>query len=937
MTQTSPKPDRQHHIDDNGSATQSDRHDNPLPTASEPLVLPYQDQAISQEPSSEHWWQRVSLQKKATTVAVAIGTIPVLLVGGFAYYFAGKTLTEQVTESQLTITADMADKVNRFVSERYIDIQDIADLPIFTNPDLQESTTGQQKDKVLANIIENSSGLYNSLAIFDLQGNLIAQGETGDRLPNHFDRDYFQAVLKTDQPAIAQPRPSKTTGVFSLHFAAPVKDAVTGQTIAIVRSRSTVEDLEELVSIYGRGASDYLLLNSNNEAFVSENDALEGENLLANLPLLNAVVEQSQPTALRAVQKPLNVEQFVTYVPMPELPGAQALTWKAAILTPTSAAFAVRRQLLIAILAGTGLTAILVGLVAAYLADRATRPILDATKAIAKLGQGELDTHLEVQGADEVAALKSNINKLSAQLKEFTREQELSIDQAGLLTAITGSAIADEQDINEAFEQALQGTRQLLKCDRTVIYRFNPDWSGYLSHESVHSGLTSALDEKATDPCIPQDLLNAYTNGRVVPTSNVFRTNYHPDHMDLLKRLQVKANLVVPIISQGQLFGLLVAHHCHSFHQWQPKEINFLKQVAAQMGVILERITLIQQQKLAEQQQRREKEHLQQRALELLMQVDPVSQGDLSIRASVTPDEIGTIADSYNATIESLRKLVTQVQSAVQEVSTTTSTNEASIQSLSTEAARQTDNITAALDRIQAMTESIRAVSSNAEAAEAFVQQAAKTVAAGDAAMNRTVDGFMAIRENAAETAKKVKRLGESSQKISKVVNLISSFADQTNLLALNASIEAAHAGEEGRGFAVVAEEVRTLARQSAEATAEIEKVVAQIQAETNEVVVAMESGTEQVVAGTKLVEETRSSLNQISEASTKINQLVEAIALAAVEQAQTSEVVTQTMNEVAQVSNKTSSEAGQVTESFKQLLAVAQALQESVGRFKVS
>ena len=137
--------------------------------------------------------------------------------------------------------------------------------------------------------------------------------------------------------------------------------------------------------------------------------------------------------------------------------------------------------------------------------------------------------------------------------------------------------------------------------------------------------------------------------------------------------------------------------------------------------------------------------------------------------------------------------------------------------------------------------------------------------------MNRTVDGIMAIRQTVAETAKKVKRLGESSQKISKVVNLISSFADQTNLLALNASIEAAHAGEEGRGFAVVADEVRSLARQSAEATAEIETLVADIQAETNEVLAAMEAGTEQVVTGTKLVDETRKSLNQITVASIQI------------------------------------------------------------------
>jgi len=295
------------------------------------------------------------------------------------------------------------------------------------------------------------------------------------------------------------------------------------------------------------------------------------------------------------------------------------------------------------------------------------------------------------------------------------------------------------------------------------------------------------------------------------------------------------------------------------------------------------------------EQQKLAKEKLQKRALELLIEVEPISSGDLTIRASVTEDEIGTVADSYNATIGSLRKIVTQVQTAAKQVATTTSNSEVSVQELSAEALRQAQEITAALERIQEMSNSIRAVAANAEQAEAAVQQANQTVAAGDAAMNLTVDGILAIRETVAETSKKVKRLGESSQKISKVVNLISTFADRTNLLALNAAIEAANAGEQGRGFAVVAEQVRSLARQSAQATAEIESLVKDIQTETNEVVAAMEAGTEQVVTGTRLVDETRQSLNKITATSDQISSLVEAIASAALAQSQVSESVTQT------------------------------------------
>jgi len=250
---------------------------------------------------------------------------------------------------------------------------------------------------------------------------------------------------------------------------------------------------------------------------------------------------------------------------------------------------------------------------------------------------------------------------------------------------------------------------------------------------------------------------------------------------------------------------------------------------------------------------------------------------------------------------------------------------------------RQAQEIAAALDRIQEMSNSIRAVATSASQAEAAVLESTLRVQEGDAAMNRTVDGILAIRETVAETSMKVKQLGESSQKISKVVNLIGRFAAQTNLLALKASIEAARAGEEGRGFAVLADEVRSLAGQSAAATAEIETLVAAIQTETNSVVAAMEAGTLQVVAGTKLVDETRQSLNKIAAASTQIGGFVSEIASNAVAQSQASESVTQTMSDVAAIAQHTSNEATLVSASFKELLAVAQQLQASVGQFKVS
>ncbi|PLS67711.1 MAG: hypothetical protein CV045_12080, partial [Cyanobacteria bacterium M5B4] len=335
-------------------------------------------------------------------------------------------------------------------------------------------------------------------------------------------------------------------------------------------------------------------------------------------------------------------------------------------------------------------------------------------------------------------------------------------------------------------------------------------------------------------------------------------------------------------------------------------------------------------------EQQEAKEFLQKRALELLLEVDPVSRGDLTVRAKVTPDEVGTIADSYNAIIRSLRQIVQQVQSASSSVVETSKLNEESVRSIVAEYLNQVQSLKAATENLDELSSSSKGVSDRAIAAQQQVEVADKVVKEGDQAMNLTVEGISAIRETVSDTAKKVKRLGEASQKISKVVNLISEFASQTNLLALNAAIEAARAGEEGRGFAVVADEVRSLAEQSASATAEIEELVEEIQTQTREVVIAMEEGTDQVVEGTKLVEEAREKLSQIRQVSQQISSLVREISVAADQQLHTSQNVQKTVENVFTIATETAQKSEAVASSFANLLELAQSLQAATGQFKV-
>ena len=570
------------------------------------------------------------------------------------------------------------------------------------------------------------------------------------------------------------------------------------------------------------------------------------------------------------------------------------------------------------------------------LATAIAQPIKNLQQVAQNFSEGDLSARAKIKTKDEVGLLSDTFNVLADSIEMNEARLKQDAERSRLFGEIAYD-ISQAADVEQVLQTAAASSKTVLNAERVIYLQFDENWQGKIIAEAVDRQFPQALGAEINDPCFAEGYAEKYQQGEIKAIANIFQAGLNDCHLKMLEPFAVVASLVTPVIGANRLAGLLIAHQCSEARAWQQDEISLLKQVAEQVGQTLEKIELLEQQRQSQQKERAAKENLQRRALELLMEVDPVTQGDLTVQVKVQEDEIGTIGDSYNATIESLRKLVSQVKTAAVQVSTTTSDKDLSLKELSTGATAQTKEINAALERIQGITDSIQAVANNAKAAELAMLKSAATVKAGDEAMNQTVSGFQEIRDTVAATAKKVKRLGESSQKISKVVNVISNFADQTNLLALNASIEAAHAGEEGRGFAVVADEVRSLARQSADATAEIEALVAEIQSETNEVVAAMEAGTEQVVAGTKLVDKTRLSLIQIADVSQEINQLVGEIAAATVAQSQDSEVVSQTMVEVAAISSKTATEAGEVSASFQDLLTVAQQLQQSVAKFKVS
>ncbi|MBD2771040.1 methyl-accepting chemotaxis protein [Iningainema tapete] len=336
------------------------------------------------------------------------------------------------------------------------------------------------------------------------------------------------------------------------------------------------------------------------------------------------------------------------------------------------------------------------------------------------------------------------------------------------------------------------------------------------------------------------------------------------------------------------------------------------------------------------QEQEEAKENLQRQVIRLLDDVEGAARGDLTVQAEVTADVLGAVADAFNLTIQNLRDIVQQVKVAAREVTKGATNSETFARALSSDALRQAEELAVTLNSVQVMTDSIQRVAEAAREAETVARDASAIALKGGEAVENTVAGILEIRETVAETTRKVKRLAESSQEISKIVALISQIASRTNLLALNASIEAARAGEAGRGFAIVADEVRQLADKSAKSLKEIEQIVMQIQSETGSVMTAMEEGTQQVIQGTKLAEEAKRSLENIIQVANRIDILVRSITTDTVEQTETSRAVAGVMQSVELTAQETSQEAQRVSGALQHLVGVSRDLISSVERFRV-
>jgi twitching motility protein PilJ len=317
-------------------------------------------------------------------------------------------------------------------------------------------------------------------------------------------------------------------------------------------------------------------------------------------------------------------------------------------------------------------------------------------------------------------------------------------------------------------------------------------------------------------------------------------------------------------------------------------------------------------------------------------ELQAVAEGDLTQQATVTEDITGAIADSVNYTVEELRTLVSQVQSTVARVTETTSQVEQTSTELLAASTEQLREIRDTGESVLQMAGRINDVSAQAQETVVVARQSLQAAETGRSAVNDTIGGMNAIRDQIQETSKRIKRLGESSQEIGEITELISDITEQTNVLALNAAIQAASAGEAGRGFSVVAEEVQRLAERSGDATRQIAAIVRTIQTDTQDAVAAMERSTQGVVEGARLSDAAGAALADIDRVTRELSDLIAGISAEALKEAQSANVVAANIQHIFAVTEQTSEGTRSTSRMVRELSRTAEELKASVARFKI-
>ncbi len=630
-----------------------------------------------------------------------------------------------------------------------------------------------------------------------------------------------------------------------------------------------------------------------------------------------------------------------------------------------------------------------------WLSRQLSDPLGRLTKQAEGLSAGNFDLAVEPTGTSETRFLTQTFNQLAVQVKGLLNDQRKETRKAQIFADITGSPVMALADIKPLIESSVQGALDILQVDRVAFCPVDSHLATILGQVIVrwrslpgesHLAEQALPNNSSSFHWLPANKSSSADSGydavneQVIVLNDTAAVELDESHRQFLSNMSVKSSLSVPVFTEVEdsepcLLGYLIAHDCQRAHVWQPDEISFMQQLAAQLKLVVDRLTATenmrrsrsetqdsrraaqQSQQQAEtiarrqQQQasafRRQEENLQQQIVVLTQEIEGVSRGDLTVRAQVSEGKLKTVVNLFNATVAKLEELVTQIQRSTRQVDTVFSHNEQAAVELTEVARQQRQEAAKTLATVKAVYEAMDSVVDIAQEASQGARQVAEKAEAGEAAIYQTSEKIQALNQSATNAVKQIDQLVRSIHNVSYMTAMISDIASEMQLLA-SKSLYAEGQGE-GQGEEPaeemsdrdreIARSMTTMAKLSQKAVSEagiIDTFLTSAQQVSEQIAQAMAQINQQVNDSNQSVLSSQQNLSEVLAISRQFEQVAQSVSEAARTQPQVTQSATNLIEAAVNLSQQTTQVSEEMAESLQQAIESTRELQNSVSVFKV-
>ena len=811
---------------------------------------------------------KFSLRGKVVLSAIALSVIPVAVLGAIAYKVTESHVTRQISQTQLEHTRHLAEMFEEYIKSRVNEAETLAESPIFSNPNIMEVVTVNQKKSAL-DAFQDQTGFYDSIVYLDLQGNPKFQSQSERPLrQNYSSQQYFQTAIASKHTTMNEVGISPYTGELRMEFAVPVKNAWTGQVMGVIRFRIPSDRITPLFSKYVTKDEDWHLINTKKIFFASAIENLVNQPLGNYYPQLRAAHEAKKIITVKANSPEVsNQEQLVNYVPVEVGAINPELNLGTAIALDSEIAFAPLKPLRWIFGAGTIGTVLLVGSIAGFLANRIIQPLSKLTSAVSLLSQGKLDTRIKLNSQDELALLGEQINEMAEQL-DISMQRQKTIARTSELMAKMSQA-RTSRELQLPFSLFLAEVRRLIKADRVIFYQFDRHWTGRVIAESVVREFPRTLGVQFDDPCFAQEYVRKYQRGRIRAVADINQARLTECHLKLLEPYTVKASLVLPVILDGQptreserLIGLLIAHQCSDTRVWEQSDIDYFQQIAYQLAMVLRGY-------FDHQVEYSQKADIEKDIAQVLSCLEEMAQGDLTVNLSSEDFLAIDVTQCFATILDNIRQTIAQIKVPSKQINSELGMNQKDLADLKDKLGYQANQLVLIFAFMDQIVNSIQEVSSQVKLTSETVNSVVTDIELEKGNFHQASNYLYHLGNTLRDNSDKIKNLSNASQKMTRVIAAIRKINLRASLLASKLSKRIPKIDESVFGLQREIESIQ----ESIAATKELENVVLGIDNEISEVLRNYEASENRLEQENHLIAQANNNLHQIAITTRKAQQ----------------------------------------------------------------